>query len=55
MFSTIVNSDKMKVKLNPKIYKWLQHFIFNMKKAIHKSTEEKGTPDVFKRLTTQND
>lgn len=41
MFATIVNSDKMKVKLNPKINKWIKHFINNLKKSINKSVKEK--------------
>lgn len=55
MFETIVNSDRMKLRLNPKVYPWVKHFIYQLKRAIGKPVQNAPTPDVFKRLATQTD
>lgn len=52
MFERIVNSEKMKLRLNDRIYKWVKLFIDNLKKSINKSQLKHGKSEqVFKRLT----
>ena len=38
MFERIVSSERMKIKLNKRIYKWVSLFIKNMKKSIKKES-----------------
>jgi hypothetical protein len=39
MYTTIVNSERMKLKLNPKIYRWVRLFCEKLK---HKTGLKKG-------------
>lgn len=55
MFTTIVNSEKMKLRLNSRVFKWVRHFIHNLKKAIKAPLAQPKSPDVFRRLTTETD
>jgi hypothetical protein len=52
-FSRIVNSDKMKLKLNPKIMRWVQHFSDNLMARIGKTRTAKVVPRVFQRLASE--
>ncbi len=49
MFKRIVNSEKMQIKLNFKIYRWVKHFIENLKLKICKKKNEFKNK-VFQRL-----
>jgi len=51
-FTRIVNSEKMKLKLNPNIMRWVQHFISKLYLKIGQRKANKVIPQVFKRLAT---
>ena len=51
MFERIVNSERMKLRLNRRIHKWVQLFIKNLKKSISKDELRHGKSEaIFKRL-----
>lgn len=52
MFEKIVSSERMKLRLNERIYKWVKLFVAKMKKAVDRSVLTHGQSEqVFKRLT----
>ena len=36
MFERVVNSERLKLRLNKRIYKWIRFFVKNLKRAIEK-------------------
>jgi len=36
MFERVVNSERLKLRLNKRIYKWIRLFVKNLKRAIEK-------------------
>lgn len=55
MLRTIVESEKMKLKLNFKILRWVNLFISNIKKAIHKPESPKPPPLQLRLLASKQD
>ena len=45
----------MRLKLNPKVMLWVQHFVSNLLARTGKGRRKKSVPAVFKRLATETD
>ncbi len=52
MFERILNGEKMKIRLNTKVFKWVNLFISRLKYAINKSSKKGKGEAVFTRLAT---
>jgi hypothetical protein len=53
MFERIVNGEKMKIRLNSRVFKWVNLFISKLKAAVNKTVSKGASQAVFKRLTTK--
>jgi hypothetical protein len=51
MFSKIISSERMRVRLNERSYKWVRLFINNLKQRIGKSLNPPSGQAVFDRLS----
>lgn len=51
MFQRVVGSERMRLRLNQRLYPWLRLFVNNLKKAINREPIQKGHSEaVFRRL-----
>lgn len=52
MFERIVNSERMRLKLNERVYKWVRLFVSKLKQAVNRpAPAHSQSEQVFKRLT----
>jgi hypothetical protein len=53
MFERVVNGEKMKIRLNTRVFKWVQLFVKKLKSAVTRNIRKGASEAVFKRLTTK--
>lgn len=52
MFEKIVNSERMRLRLNERVFKWVKLFVAKLKQAVSRSVLAHGNSEqVFQRLT----
>ena len=53
MFERIINGEKMKIRLNTRVFKWVQLFVKKLKWAVSRNIRKGASEAVFKRLATK--